>query len=49
MPSGGVPAKVLKFRWSVDEVIEHESMLYPEEARMPKEIFEANAIAYGSK
>lgn len=26
---GGVPAKVLKFRFTIDEVIEHEKILYP--------------------
>ena len=30
---GGVPAKVIKFYWSVDEIIEHESKLYPENER----------------
>lgn len=34
---GGVPAKVLKFRFSIDEVIEHERILYPEEKRFTKE------------
>lgn len=28
---GGVPAKVLKFYWTVDEIIEHEKLLYREE------------------
>ena len=27
---GGVPAKVLKFRFTIDEVIEHEKKLYPD-------------------
>lgn len=27
---GGVPAKVLKFRFTIDEVLEHERTLYPE-------------------
>ena len=27
---GGVPAKVLKFRFTIDEVLEHERKLYPE-------------------
>lgn len=30
---GGVPAKVLKFYWTVDEIIEHEKLLYREEER----------------
>jgi acetyltransferase-like isoleucine patch superfamily enzyme len=31
---GGVPAKVLKFRWTMDEIILHESLLYPENKRI---------------
>ena len=30
---GGIPAKVLKFYWTVDEIIEHEKLLYKEEDR----------------
>lgn len=30
---GGVPAKFIKFYWTIDEIIEHESMLYPEAER----------------
>ena len=29
----GVPAKVLKFYWTIDEIIEHEKSLYLEEDR----------------
>lgn len=32
--SGGIPAKVLKYRWSLDQVLEHEQLLYPEEKRL---------------
>jgi acetyltransferase-like isoleucine patch superfamily enzyme len=31
---GGTPAKVLKFRWSVEEILEHEQMLYKPEERL---------------
>lgn len=34
---GGVPAKVLKFRFTVDEIIEHERKLYPKEKRFSPE------------
>lgn len=27
---GGVPAKVLKFYWTIDQILEHEATLYPE-------------------
>ena len=37
---GGVPAKVLKFRFTVDEVIEHERLLYPEYMRLAREELE---------
>lgn len=31
---GGVPAKVLKYRFSIDEIIEHEKLLYPSDCRL---------------
>lgn len=34
---GGIPAKVLKFRFTVDEVLEHEKQLYPESQRYSRE------------
>lgn len=34
---GGIPAKCLKFRWSIDEIMEHERLLYPEDQRLSKE------------
>ena len=30
---GGVPAKFIKFYWTVDQIIEHEKVLYPENER----------------
>lgn len=30
---GGVPAKVLKYRFTIDEILEHEKALYPEDKR----------------
>ena len=30
---GGVPAKVLKTRWTVEQILEHEEKLYPENER----------------
>lgn len=38
--SGGVPAKVLKFRFTIDEVLEHERSLYPEDERYTREELE---------
>ena len=37
---GGVPAKCLKFRWSIDEILEHEKMLYPENKRFTRQELE---------
>lgn len=33
---GGIPAKVLKFRFTIEEVMEHERKLYPESKRFSK-------------
>jgi serine acetyltransferase len=33
----GNPAKVKKFRFTIDEIIEHEKLLYPEKNRLTKE------------
>lgn len=42
--AGGVPAKFIKFYWTIDQILEHEAALYPEEDRYTreqlKEIFE---------
>lgn len=40
----GVPAKVLKYRFSVEEVIEHEKKLYPEAERYTKEQLYASRV-----
>lgn len=34
---GGVPAKVIKFYWTIEEVMEHEAKIYPLEDRYTKE------------
>ena len=34
---GGVPAKVVKFYWSIDQILNHERVLYPEEERLKLE------------
>ena len=34
---GGVPAKVLKFRWDIQETMQHELELYPSDRRFTKE------------
>lgn len=34
---GGVPAKVIKFRFNVEQIIAHEKVLYPENKRFSRE------------
>lgn len=34
---GGVPAQFIKFYWTIDQIIEHEARLYPEEERYTRE------------
>lgn len=38
--AGGVPAKPIKFRWTIDQILEHESILYSEEERLSREELE---------
>lgn len=38
--AGGVPAKFIKFKWSIDQILKHESKLYPEEERYTREQLE---------
>lgn len=37
---GGVPAKVIKFKWTIDEILEHEEQLYPKEERYTRDDLE---------
>lgn len=38
--SGGIPSKTIKFRFSIDEIIKHERILYPENERYTREELE---------
>lgn len=38
--SGGVPAKTIRFRFTIDEILEHEKTLYPENERYTREELE---------
>ena len=42
----GNPGKVVGFRFTPEEVIEHEKKLYPETERMPKELLDKNYEKY---
>ena len=37
---GGVPAKVIKFYWTINQILKHECELYPEVERMTQEELE---------
>ena len=37
---GGVPAKFIKFYWTIDQILEHETKLYPENDRYKREQLE---------
>ena len=39
--AGGVPAKPIKFKWTIDQILEHEATLYPEEERFTREQLES--------
>lgn len=38
--AGGVPAKVIKRIWTIDEILQHEAALYPVEERYTREQLE---------
>lgn len=39
--AGGCPARVIKFYWSIEQILEHESKLYKDNERYSKEQLEA--------
>jgi len=39
--AGGVPAKPIKFKWTIEQIMEHELALYPEDERYSKEELES--------
>ena len=46
---GGVPAKFIKFKWTIDEILEHEAVLYPEDERFTREELEGIFAQYQKK
>jgi len=36
--AGGVPARIIKYRWSPDEIMKHEELAYPPPKRLSKEM-----------
>ncbi|HEY5536109.1 MAG TPA: acyltransferase [Ignavibacteria bacterium] len=43
---GGIPAKVIKFRWDIIDIIKHESLLYREEERISEEVLISDRMLY---
>lgn len=41
---GGVPARVLKYRFTIDEILEHERILYSEDKRLTREYLEQSRV-----
>lgn len=39
---GGVPAKFIKFRFTIKEILEHEQILYPQDKRLSIQELESN-------
>lgn len=46
--AGGVPAKVIKYRWDIDTVQRHEQILYPIEKRLSRDLL-AKQVGYMNK
>jgi acetyltransferase-like isoleucine patch superfamily enzyme len=36
--AGGVPAKLIRYRWSREEILKHEELAYPPSERLPEEV-----------
>lgn len=47
--AAGVPAKPLKFKWTIDEILQHEKSLYDESERFTREELEAIFMKYNHK
>lgn len=46
---GGVPARFIKFYWTIEQILEHEAQLYQKEQRYSKEELEEIFEKYESK
>lgn len=47
--AGGVPVKFIKFKWSIDEILLHESKLYVANERLSKNELEILFSKYAGK
>lgn len=43
---GGIPARVLKFRFDIEAILEHESALYPSASRLSRKALQENFEQY---
>lgn len=43
---GGVPAKFIKFKWTINDILEHEKQLYPETLRISEEFLNEMFLKY---
>lgn len=46
---GGVPAKIIKFRWDICDILKHENLLYSEEDRISEEDLKYDRIQHEKK
>lgn len=46
---GGVPARFIKFYWTIDQIIDHERLLYPIEDRIDREQLEQIYNSFASQ
>lgn len=44
--NGGVPAKFIKFYWTIDEILAHEELIYTKEERLSREYLESVYAKY---
>lgn len=47
--AGGVPAKFIKFKWTKEQILQHEAQLYPKDERLSKEKIEKLFEKYQQK
>ena len=47
--AGGVPAKFIKFKWTKEQILEHEAELYPEKDRLSEEKLDSIFAQYSKK
>lgn len=42
--AGGIPARVIRYRWSKEDIIEHEKIAYPPEKRIPEDVIKNRVL-----